>query len=736
MTGFRGGGQGRQRLLAATAAIAAAALLVLAPASRAAGPPQIEAAWTTEVTATSARLRAKVNPEGSATTYRFEYLTEAAYEANLGAAPPREGFFGAAKAPPGGAAPIGSGETPVAVAQHIAGLAPLTTYRYRPVATNPGGTAFGPEHTLGTQAPTNEFKLPDGRAWEMVSPVDKDGGGVGLPEAVFGGGDFQAAAGGGAVTYSSASSFAGGAGAPGASQYVSGRGGAGWSTQNLTATTLSGSYGDEPDGVPYRVFAEDLSRGLMADGLRCGPEEPCPRGYSLREGGAFAPLPGSSGLGFAGASPDLRHVVLEGEGGLYEWSGGSPQTLSATPGAALAAPIGAVSTSGQRVYLTTEAGGPLYLRETGGPTKLVPETAGGGAAFQVASGDGRYAFFLKGGHLYRYDATSEASTDLTPSGGVVGVLGASPDATYAYYQDGAALRQWHGGATTQVAAGAEAAAPSDYPPAPATARVSADGAHLAFVSRAELSDYENLDATSGEAVAEVYLYGPPPGGGAAVLACASCNPTGERPHGSASIPGALANGTTRAYRPRALSADGRRLFFDSADALAIQDTNGRPDVYQWEAQGEGDCGRPGGCLGLISSGRGASPSVFLDASAGGGDAFFLTERSLVGADPGSYDVYDARAGGGLPEPPAPIPCEGDACQPLPSAPEDPSPGTLLPNSGNPALKLETVRPRRHRCPKAKVRRKGRCVKRKHRRHRHKKRATRRSGPLAKTREDR
>jgi hypothetical protein len=30
-------------------------------------------------------------------------------------------------------------------------------------------------------------------------------------------------------------------------------------------------------------------------------------------------------------------------------------------------------------------------------------------------------------------------------------------------------------------------------------------------------------------------------------------------------------------------------------------------------------------------------------------------------------------------------CEGDKCQPLPAEPEDPTPGTLVPNPGNPPL---------------------------------------------------
>jgi hypothetical protein len=32
-------------------------------------------------------------------------------------------------------------------------------------------------------------------------------------------------------------------------------------------------------------------------------------------------------------------------------------------------------------------------------------------------------------------------------------------------------------------------------------------------------------------------------------------------------------------------------------------------------------------------------------------------------------------------------CVGDSCQPLPPEPEDPTPGTLVPNSGNPPLRI-------------------------------------------------
>jgi hypothetical protein len=637
-------------------ALLGALLLVAAPGAAAAVPPSIASTWVTEVTASSANLRAEINPQGHSTTYRFEYLTEAAYEANLAAVPPREGFSGAAKAPPGGAAPVGSGTADVAVVQHLAALSPVTTYRLRDVVTYPEGTVTGPTRSLGTEAATSVFSLPDNRGWEMVSPIDKNGGAIQPPESIFGGGVFQASSDGDSLTYSSADSFgAEPRGAPPASQYIATRGAGGWSTQNVTEPTPSGGYSDHPDGVPFQLFSTDLARGLLLDGRRC-EAEPCPRAYSLRDSatGALTPLPEAPGLRVLSASPDLSQIVFESEGSLYRWSGG-----------------GLV------------------------PITLLPPTAGPGAAFQLASTNGRFTFYTEGGHLYRYDASDETATDLTPAGGVAGVLGASEDGASVYYQDAAGLQRWHAPSSiTLVAGGAAAAAASDYPPATGTARVSPDGSHLAFVSSAELTGYENDGAS------EVFLYAAPPGGGAAKLSCVSCNPTGERPRGDSWIPGALANGqgpnATRAYKPRSLSADGQRVFFNSADRLAIQDSNGRPDVYEWEAPGEGSCAREGGCLGLISSGRSGEASTFIDASANGSDAFFLTDSSLYPPDPGSLDLYDAREGGGFPAPPNLIPCDGDACQPLPEAPEDPTPGTLVPNAGNPPLRILAAHGKRHR----------------------------------------
>jgi hypothetical protein len=565
--------------------------------------------------------------------------------------------------------------------------------------------------------------LLDSRGWEMVSPVEKNGGEVQGFGANSGGDVLQAAADGESATFSSASSFSAEAlGAPVASQYVSRRTGSGWITDDVTLPTVSGAYGEEPAGVPYRLFAPDLARSVLLDGLDCEAGS-CLRSYSLRQSnGSLSSSPQTPDLRFVGASPDLRHVILSTcraltpdateaveEGGcnptlrnLYEWDG-SQLTLvnllagesKGTPGATLAASVGAVSEDGSRIYWTLA--GDLYVSEGGAAIHV--DESGVNGLFQTATPDGSVAFFLKGGVLYRYDAVARHGSEIPTPGEVLGVLGASTDGASAYYVTSNGLYRWHLGATTKVAAGAAA---GNYPAATGAARVSADGTRVAFLSDEPLTGYDNTDQNTGEPDSEVFLYDATANGGEGKLTCVSCNAEGVAPIGPSGIPGAIANGEalygTQMYKPRVLTDGGRRLFFDSRDALVTQDTNNDDDVYEWEAQGTGSCAQAGGCVQLISSGRSEDGASFVDASAGGSDAFFLTDGSLVDADPGAVDLYDAREGGGFPVPPKPIPCEGDACQPLPSPPEDPTPGTLVATEGNSPVRFppKKHKPKKHR----------------------------------------
>ena len=244
-----------------------------------------------------------------------------------------------------------------------------------------------------------------------------------------------------------------------------------------------------------------------------------------------------------------------------------------------------------------------------------------------------------------------------------------------------------------------------------TSQVSANGRYLAFMSARELTGYDNVDANpeaKGAHDEEVFLYDSQDGR----LTCASCNPTGQPPHGvldteaaaegfgllvdrpetwtghwlAGSLPGwtlfELTNPVAE-HQSRYLSNNGR-LFFNSADALVSQVTSrtreelingneqavGVNNVYEYEPQGEGSCTSQPGCVALISSGTSTHESAFLDASENGNDVFFLTAAKLVAQDTdNSLDVYDARVCGTaetqpcLPEKPPPPPvCGGEECR--------------------------------------------------------------------------
>jgi hypothetical protein len=753
---------------AALLSLCALVLGPLAVPAAAAGPPILGAVWASQVDARSATLSGEVNPNGSLTGGYFEYATKAEFQA--------KGFSGAKRV---NLNVIGTEpETIIVNFPTISGLAAETTYLYRLTASNGFGSSVDPPSPpypfFITQPLGGGALLPDNRGWEMVSPPEKNGGAVDAPESLAGGGDLQAAAQGSLITYSSSASFAGGQGAPPASQYIATRTPNGWATQNITVPIFSGSYDIASGGAPYRLFSTDLGRGLLLNGKGCrGEEEGCPvpnptlagtdapagfQDYYERTtaSGAFEALLGSAETGLsgqsasqfevtlAGASPDLTHVVLEScaklsasasdgcpaQENLYQWAtgAGALKLLNSAPGATLAAQgANAVSADGARVYFYES--GNLHVRD-GSTLHQADEAAGGGGSFEAASSDGQIAYFTKAGDLYRYSALANTATKLTSTGDVEGVLGAASDGSHLYYLRPSGLYLCPA-ADTAAASGCDAATkvadsadPSNYPPATGTARVSTDGTRLLFASTVPLqarfgSTYDNTDLVTGEPDAELYLYEAPAG-----LDCVSCNPTNGRPIGPSTVPGALANGTSlRTYKPRVLADGGKRVFFDSQDALGPTDTNtlgaqgtGAPDAYQWEAQGEGSCTHAGGCTSLISSGRDAKGAAFADASADGTDAYFLSAASLVGADPGATDLYDARTGGGFPEPSPPIPCEGDACQVLPPEPVEPTLTTLLSGPGNPPVHYHRYgATAAKRCPKGKravsVKKHGKTVKR-------------------------
>jgi DNA-binding beta-propeller fold protein YncE len=424
----------------------------------------------------------------------------------------------------------------------------------------------------------------------------------------------------------------------------------------------------------------------------------------------------------------------------------------------------AISEDGSRVFAST-GGRHLIMSDSVSHKELVvdaPEagclekgTCGGGpvdAEYQGASSDGRRVFFAdtqkltaegaeyasprnrssSAADLYECEIVEVGGVpecrlrDLAPGGAQLGsVVGVSEDGSWVYFVANGVLASGavtggcpnqlplagfeagrcnlyvrHGGVTRLVAV-VSAGDISDWALqlGGLTARVSPGGGWLAFMSRRSLTGYDNRDAVSGKPDQEVFLYD----GVSGRLVCASCDPTGARPHGveynggrnlqlaggngGVWVPSTWIAGSVPTWTPYTLSSaiyqsrylsDSGRLFFDGGDALVPKDVNGTEDVYEYEPAGvpagEHACGGGGGggggsssgsgsevysagqevevegrvvvggagCVALVSSGASVQESAFLDASASGGDVFFLTTAKLSTADfDDALDVYDA-----------------------------------------------------------------------------------------------
>jgi hypothetical protein len=113
-----------------------AAASLLAPASAHAVPPTLGPVSATNIQGVSALLKGTVDPKGLATTYRFEYATQAS-------------FAGAVKT---ATTTVGSGGETEPARAAISGLTPNTTYHYRLVATNSSGTTTGTASSFKTTA--------------------------------------------------------------------------------------------------------------------------------------------------------------------------------------------------------------------------------------------------------------------------------------------------------------------------------------------------------------------------------------------------------------------------------------------------------------------------------------------------------------------------------------------------------------------------------------------------------
>jgi hypothetical protein len=404
------------------------------------------------VSADGAELRAQINPDFADTTYRFQYGTTSSYGAEV----------------PVPAVDIGSGGGLAGVqnvAVHLQNLLPSTTYHYRVVAVSSFGVVEGSGAVFTTQPAGGSFVLPDGRVWEMVSPVDKNNSTITGIDGLLGGtggGMLQAEEGGNSIAYASQGAFEKPAGAPVMVQYLATRGTSNWSTVNITPPMRAETSPVPGAGGPYKAFSSDLSTGLFLNSVFIPvinpplSEEALPgyQNYLLRDNhtGVFQAAvtkanppsePASAfNLEFQGASPDLSHIIIStraaltanavntGEPNLYDWSNGQLQLVNVLPGQVVGTPrailgendasnssgIRAVSTDGSRIFFTEatpekESGEhSLYVRVNGSSTVQVDASQGGSenrdGNFQIANASGSRVFFLDNRKLTK-DSTAE-----------------------------------------------------------------------------------------------------------------------------------------------------------------------------------------------------------------------------------------------------------------------------------------------------------------------------------------
>lgn len=513
-----------------------------------------------------------------------------------------------------------------------------------------------------------------------------------------------------------------------------------------------------PSNAQFQDASDDLSHIAFGEEAQLTPEAPAGYNLYLWVGGALRLvtfLPNGSPVHGDLAGATSHRVIPDGSSLDVEIGGSYTGTAPI---------INAVSADGERIFFY--ANGNLYLRQNAGqePTAAGPcafaeperactlqidisKGAGssGGGVFQYASVDGNRVFFTADRQLtfpssaaagkpalYEYNVESRTVVDHTlgaaAAADVSGFSGGSEDGARLYFVAKGALtgsQQNAAGETAQAgqpnlylledgsvtfiarldpvadrsAWGYELSAQEDGPPevgvgSTLSTRTSPDGRYFAFNSVRGLSG-----GASG--TRQIFLYDAVSG----TVSCASCPSGGVLPPGQSALPGPITTTGTEApgYLPRGLTNEGQ-LFFTTVQPLVPADTDGVADVYE-HRQGE---------LHLLSHGAAPGPSYFFDASVGAGDVFFATSDALVRADTdNALNLYDARVGGGFAEPPAPAPpcAAGESCR---------GAGSGAPATGILNTRFETGAGNvaaGKRCKRGKVKRKGRCVKKKrHRKH--------------------
>jgi len=702
-------------------------------------PPAIAATYASQVTDSTVTLNASLNPQNQETHYHFEYVSDQVFQ--------ESGFANAVDIPIPDS--LAQGGVPVSIGRDLGGLTPATVYHFRLLAENATGGTVG-EEVLFTTYPSQEVeqncpnatfrvgpsaRLPDCRAYELVSPVDSNGLfttsliGEAAEQTTF---DTTLAStdGESVLSYSQGTlPEAEGGGQRAAHQAI--RTVEGWMTRDASPSGAQ-SYSPGPGGIsPDHRYAfwqsNDQGGSLMVNGEDAH--------YLRKPDGSFELI----GLGLLGEDPkawgrwitaDASHVIFStspgvavpleegapeaGVAAIYDRAAnGDTHVVSLLPGditPVADAEYNGVSEDGSAVVFTIE--GTMYERRN---NDLTVPVASGEVRFVGISATGSRVFYeevgsiFTGGEIFACDPESvgcEAggnSPVSIASGSETRIVNVSADGSHVYFispeqfegegeAGGPNLYVWNEGTPTFIATlspqdlegtvnlGRRAEIMSTPPtsgigPADDPSRTTPDGAVFAFQSHANLTSYDSAGYS------EIYLYDT----GSESLRCISCNPLGGSATADAELEAVTQlNSPVNAVSHIAnITTDGQAVFFETGDPLVPGDINGRDDVYEWSNDR----------VFLISSGRSSANSVLYGMTADGHDVFFTTNEALVSADEngGSRRIYDARVDGGFSS--AIVggqPCQDDACQgPILSPP------ALSPSASSTFQGMGNVKPHRH-----------------------------------------
>jgi hypothetical protein len=551
------------------------------------------------------------------------------------------------------------------------------------------------------RAENNSTRLPECRAYEMVTPLYKEG----FPVVSVLSRSFTDD---GVVSYSSVGSFAGNQQPIAGNRYHATRSQTGWVTSSVAPDRLFNVGGA---GAGVEGESADLRRTLWRVNFRRDVPGDTPNFYLRGSDGAMtrigsAEQPTGGTLLFAGGSFDLSHVLFNfGATPVYEHVGtgneGPPHAASVDNHGQVQGPVcpWSISADGRVIVYSTECGfgtplgvSQVWARVAGSASVWVSgsectRTSGdpGGACNAVAPAeyagaatDGSRVFFTTAQQLVNGDidqtndlyeceippgapapvGTANPCASLSEVSGnasganVQSVVKVSDDGSRVYFVAQGVLASNLGSNDAAAVAGdnnlyvweEDAAHPAGQTTFVAKLE-SGIGFHPQTTTDGRYLVFETasrLLASDTDEAPDVYRYDAQTG----VLLRLSTDTNGS----SGNEPGVEARLARAAlYRPHSsVTDDGSIVVFESSEALSPADTDGVTDAYEWHD----------GQVSLISNGGGEEPRI----TSSGQDIFFFTTQPLTAGDSGlELDIYDARVGGGFPVS-ASAPCSGEACQ--------------------------------------------------------------------------